>query len=132
MRLWYENHVDSQHKTVSIACRQERISGDSMNHKTLFFALLILLPCSQQAMAAKYAYMIDHGTPGVITSASKMARIVLQGSGDCSSVPYEVITDGVKSLTGNMNLNKPLSMPLDLTTVTLSCSDAGIKAVIDD
>jgi len=41
-----------------------------------------------------------------------------------------VITDGVKSLSGNMNLNKPLSLPLDLTTVTLSCSAEGVKAVI--
>jgi len=99
-----------------------------MLKKSLLAAITLLL--STTAAAAEYAYTIDHGTPGVISSASKMARIVLIGSGDCRSIPYEVITDGVKSLSGNMNLNKPLSLPLDLTTVTLSCSAEGVKAVI--
>ena len=103
-----------------------------MLRKLLILSPLMLMPWAQAAQAANYEYMIDHGTPGVIASASKMARLVLKGSGDCSSVPYEVIADGVKSLTGSMDLRKPLSLPLDLTTVTLSCSAAGIKAVIDD
>ncbi|MDX8397205.1 MAG: hypothetical protein R8K49_02675 [Mariprofundaceae bacterium] len=87
---------------------------------------------SNQAVAGNYTYMIDHGTPGVIASESKMARLVLNASGDCSAIPYEVIADGVKSLQGSFNLNQPLSMPLDFTTVTLSCSAAGVKAAVDD
>jgi len=85
---------------------------------------------SMEAKASSYTYTIDHGTPGVIASESKMARLVLNASGDCSSIPYEVIADGVKSLRGSFNLQKPLSLPLDFTTVTLSCSELGVKAVI--
>jgi len=99
--------------------------------KSIMLAAAMLLLTAATASAAEYAYTIDHGTPGVISSESKMARIVLVGSGDCSSIPYEVITDGVKSLSGNMDLRKTLSLPLDLTTVTLSCSAFGVKAVIN-
>lgn len=101
-----------------------------MLRKTIFAAAAMMFACGSAA-AAEYAYIIDHGTPGVISSESKMARIVLVGSGDCRNIPYEVITDGVKSLSGTMNLSKPLSLPLDLTTVGLSCSDEGVKAVIN-
>ncbi|WP_241697032.1 hypothetical protein [Mariprofundus sp. KV] len=101
-----------------------------MLRKTMFAAAAVMCACGSAA-AAEYAYIIDHGTPGVISSESKMARIVLIGSGDCSNIPYEVITDGVKSLSGTMNLSKPLSLPLDLTTVGLSCSAEGVKAVIN-
>ena len=94
-------------------------------------AATALLFTSGVASAAEYAYLIDHGTPGVISSESKMARIVLVGSGDCSKIPFEVITDGVKSLSGEMDLSKPLSLPLDLTTVNLSCSREGVTAKVN-
>lgn len=93
---------------------------------TLFGGLF----AAQNAYATDIEYMIDHGTPGVITSNSKMSRIVLNATGDCSKIPYEVITDGVKSLTGTLNLTKPLSLPLDFTTLTLSCSDQGVSAKV--
>ncbi|MFQ5344753.1 MAG: hypothetical protein ACE5DZ_02195 [Mariprofundus sp.] len=99
-----------------------------MLRKSILLAILALFPLIQQASASTYSYIIDHGTPGVIASNSKMARMVLIGSGDCSSVPYNIIADGVKSLGGNLDLSKPVSFPLDYTTVTLSCSKDGIKA----
>jgi len=96
---------------------------------TLFAAPLLMLG-AVSASAASYTYQIDHGTPGVIASNSKMARLVLIGSGDCSSIPYHVIADGVKSLGGTLDLSRQVSFPLDFTTVTLSCSKTGIKAVV--
>lgn len=98
--------------------------------RTTALLALITLPTLTANAAATYTYAIDHGTPGVIVSESKMARIVIKASGDCSNIPYEVITDGVKSITGNFNLKKPLSLPLDFTTVTLSCDQEGVKAAI--
>ncbi|GAV19473.1 hypothetical protein MMIC_P0407 [Mariprofundus micogutta] len=102
-----------------------------MLRKTIFASLLALLPLTGQAMAGEYVYTIDHGTPGVIASESKMARLVLVGSGNCAAIPYEVIADGVKSLSGSLNLSKTLSLPLDFTTVTLSCTREGVKAAIN-
>jgi len=96
---------------------------------TLFLALLSL--ASINANAATYTYGIDHGTPGVIASESKMARLVIIASGDCNKIPYEVIADGVKSLAGEFDLIKPLSLPLDFTTITLSCDKEGVKASIN-
>jgi hypothetical protein len=101
-----------------------------MLKKSLIGASLMLIGASA-ATAAEYGYLIDHGTPGVISSNSKMARIVLIGSGDCSRIPYEVITDGVKSLSGEMDLRKAVSLPLDLTTVTLSCNGEGVSAKVN-
>lgn len=97
----------------------------------LFASLCTIISIPAQAVATEYQYMIDHGTPGVIASESKMARIVLQATGNCRDIPYEVITDGVKSLKGSFNLTSPLSLPLDFTTVTLSCSMKGVKASIN-
>jgi len=102
-----------------------------MFRKTAIAALFALLPLSGQVMAAEYVYTIDHGTPGVIASESKMARLVLNATGDCSNIPYEVIADGVKSLNGTLNLQQPVSLPLDFTTITLSCSRDGVKASIN-
>jgi len=99
--------------------------------KIIFLSTLMVSMAATAAHATQYSYMIDHGTPGVIASESKMARIVLQASGNCRDIPYEVITDGVKSLKGSLNLSMPLSLPLDFTTVTLSCSMKGVKAVIN-
>jgi len=92
--------------------------------------LPILLLGAISASASSYSYHIDHGTPGVIASNSKMARLVIIGSGDCTSIPYDIIADGVKSLHGTLNLSKTVSFPLDFTTVTLSCSKTGIKASV--
>jgi len=103
-----------------------------MFRKAILCSLFLFLPFGAQAIAGKYSYLIDHGTPGVIASESKMARLVLQANGDCSAIPYEVITDGVKSIKGTMNLVKALSMPLDMTTVTLSCNQEGVSAIIDN
>jgi len=102
-----------------------------MFRKTIFASMLALLPLSGQAMAAEYVYTIDHGTPGVIASESKMARLVINATGDCTNIPYEVIADGVKSLNGTFNLQRPVSLPLDFTTITLSCSREGVKASIN-
>jgi len=102
-----------------------------MFRKTFFASLLAFLPLSGQAVAAEYVYSIDHGTPGVIASESKMARLVLNASGNCASIPYEVVADGVKSLSGTLNLNRPVSLPLDFTTITLSCTREGVKASIN-
>ena len=99
---------------------------------TVLLSTILLCLTDTPALAAKYTYMIDHGTPGVIASSSKMARIVLQATGDCNNIPYEIIADGVKSVSGSLDLSQPLSLPLDLTTVSLSCSDKGVTASIDD
>lgn len=101
-----------------------------MLNKLISFVLLLMLGASP-AWAARYTYMIDHGTPGVIASESKMARLVILASGDCSRIPYEVIVDGVKSLSGTLDLTRPVSLPLDLTNVRLSCSDKGVSAAIN-
>jgi len=59
---------------------------------------LLLLPLmflgGVNASASTYSYMIDHGTPGVITSDSKMVRLVLIGSGDCREIPYNAELSG--------------------------------------
>jgi len=93
---------------------------------TISFAILMLGATS--ASASSYSYNIDPGTPGVIASNSKMARLVIISSGDCTSIPYDIIADGVKSLHGTLDLSAPVSFPLDFTTVSLSCSKTGIKA----
>jgi len=98
--------------------------------RTSVLLALLSLP-AMNAAAATYSYSIDHGTPGVIASESKMARLVLIASGDCSNIPYEVIADGVKSLNGHFDLKKPLSLPLDFTTITLSCDQNGVNATIN-
>jgi len=103
-----------------------------MFRKAVLCSLFLFSPFGAQAIAAKYSYLIDHGTPGVIASESRMARLVVQANGNCAAIPYEVIADGVKSITGTMNLSTALSMPLDMTTVTLSCDKEGVSAVIDN
>jgi len=103
-----------------------------MKRSTIVLSTILLVSFATPALAAKYSYMIDHGTPGVIASQSKMARIVLKATGDCKNIPYEVITDGVKSITGSFDLSQGVSLPLDMTTVSLSCSDKGVTASIND
>jgi len=96
------------------------------------FVLLIplLFFGAMNASAGSYTYMIDHGTPGVITSDSKMVRLVLMGSGDCTKIPYNIIADSVSSLSGTLDLSREVSFPMDFTVITLSCSKAGIKATL--
>jgi len=96
----------------------------------IFSASAFALLTTSSAFAGEIEYMIDHGTPGVIASNSKMARMVIVASGNCAEIPYEVITDGVKSLSGKLDLRKPVSLPLDFTTLTLSCSDKGVSAKV--
>jgi len=99
--------------------------------KRLFILLLPLIFLgAMSASATTYSYMIDHGTPGVIASDSKMVRLVVIGSGDCSNIPYNIVADGVSSLSGTLDLSKEVSFPMDFTVVTLSCSKAGIKATL--
>jgi hypothetical protein len=90
--------------------------------------VMVMFVGTAEAMAASYNYEIDQGTPAVISSASKMARIVLIASGDCTQVPYNIIADGVSSLRGKLDLSHEVSFPLDLSVVTLSCSQKGIRA----
>lgn len=99
--------------------------------KRLFIlALPLMFLGGINASATTYSYMIDHGTPGVITSDSKMVRLVLIGSGDCREIPYNIIADGVSSLSGKLDLRKEVSFPMDFTVITLSCSKVGIKATL--
>ncbi len=101
-----------------------------MLRKLFILALPLMFLGGVNASASTYTYMIDHGTPGVITSDSKMVRLVLIGSGDCREVPYNIIADGVSSLSGKLDLSKEVSFPMDFTVITLSCSKAGIKATL--
>ncbi len=66
--------------------------------------------------------------PLSLPATAKWRVLVIISTGDCSNVPYDIIADGVKSLGGHLNLNSPVSFPLDFTTVSLSCSKAGIEA----
>jgi len=101
-----------------------------MLQKLFMLLLPLMFLGAMNATASSYSYMIDHGTPGVITSDSKMVRLVLIGSGNCSEIPYNIIADSVSSLSGTLDLSKEVSFPLDFTVVTLSCSKAGIKATL--
>ena len=92
------------------------------------FACLILF--STPGHAKTLTYTIDHGTVGVIASGSGEARLVIQASGNCKAIPYSVVTDGVLAISGSFNLTGTLSMPLDYTEVTLSCSDKAVTAVV--
>ena len=93
-------------------------------------SLLSIMALSGSAAAKTYTSITDHGTPGVISSESGKARLVITPAGDCRQVPYDVVVDGVKSLSGNLDLSVSRSMPLDFTTVTLSCTQEGVKAEI--
>jgi hypothetical protein len=100
-----------------------------LRYPAVLLACLILFSAS--AHAKTLTYTIDHGTVGVITSGSGKARLVIQASGDCKVTPYSVVTDGVLAISGNFNLTRALSMPLDYTEVTLSCSDKEVTAVVN-
>jgi len=95
----------------------------------VLFAALMLL--SSPAQAKSLTYIIDHGTVGVISSGSGKARLVVQPDRQCSKVAYSVIADGVMAAQGSFDLSKPRSMPLDYTVVTLSCSEGGVTAEVN-
>jgi len=93
--------------------------------------VISLLLLAVPAGADELKYIIDHGTVGVIASGSDKARLVIQPSGQCRKVAYSVIADGVLASQGVFDLGEPRSMPLDYTVVTLSCSEKGVKAEVD-
>lgn len=93
-------------------------------------SMLAVCAMGGTAVAKTYTSMTDHGTPGVISSESGKARLVIAPAGDCRQVTYDLVVDGVKSLSGTLDLSVARSMPLDFTTVTLSCTQAGVKAEI--
>ena len=101
-----------------------------IRHLTILLASLILFSASAHA-AKTLTYTIDHGTVGVISSGSGEARLVIQASGNCKSIPYSVVADGVLAISGTFDLSKTLSMPLDYTGVTLSCSDKAVTADVE-
>lgn len=96
---------------------------------TLLLASLTLF--ASLADAKSLTYTIDHGTVGVITSGTEKARLVIQASGNCKAIPYSVVTDGVLAISGTFDLSKPVSMPIDYTGVTLSCSDKAVNAEVE-
>jgi hypothetical protein len=98
-------------------------------HSAALLACLTLFSASVHAKTL--IYTIDHGTVGVITSGSGEARLVIQANGNCKAIPYSVVTDGVLAISGNFNLTGTLSMPLDYTEVTLSCSDKEVTAAVN-
>lgn len=83
------------------------------------------------ADAKSLTYTIDHGTVGVITSGTEKARLVIQANGNCKAIPYSVVADGVLAISGTFDLTKSLSMPIDYTDVTLSCSDKAVNAEVE-
>jgi hypothetical protein len=101
-----------------------------LRHMTILIASLILFSASAHA-AKTLTYTIDHGTVGVITSDTEKARLVIQANGNCKAIPYSVVTDGVLAISGSFDLTKAVSMPLDYTGVTLSCSDKAVTARVD-
>ncbi|MDT8375120.1 MAG: hypothetical protein RQ867_00115 [Mariprofundaceae bacterium] len=98
----------------------------------MMILLASLMLFSASAHAAKtLTYTIDHGTVGVITSGTEKVRLVIQASGNCRTIPYSVVADGVLAISGTFDLSKALSMPLDYTGVTLSCSDKAVTAEVE-
>jgi hypothetical protein len=83
------------------------------------------------AHAKSLTYTIDHGTVGVITSKTEKVRLIIQAAGNCKSTPYSVVADSVLAASGNFDLSKKLSMPIDYTVLTLSCTDKAIIVTVD-
>jgi len=96
-----------------------------------FILLPFMLIFSGQAFAKSLTYTIDHGTVGVITSKTEKVRLVVQAAGDCKEIGYSIVADGVLAASGTFNLKKPLSMPLDYTILTLSCTNAAVIVAVD-
>jgi hypothetical protein len=100
-----------------------------LRHTLLLLTALTLFSVSAQAKSLTYT--IDHGTVGVITSGNEKVRLVIQASGNCKEVPYSIVADGVLAISGNFNLSTTVSMPLDYTLITLSCSDKVVIAQVN-
>jgi len=99
--------------------------------QTILFLLISITAFAASAHAKSLVYTIDHGTVGVITSGTEKARLVIQANGNCKAIPYSVVADGVLAISGTFNLTTTLSMPLDYTGVTLSCSDKAVNAEVE-
>ncbi len=99
--------------------------------RKILVLLISITAFAATASAKSLTYTIDHGTVGVISSGSGSARLVIQASGDCKQIPYSVVTDGVLASKGTFDLGRERSMPLDYTEVTLSCSDSGVTAKVN-
>jgi hypothetical protein len=97
-----------------------------IRHITLLLASLTLF--ASLADAKTVTYTIDHGTVGVITSGTNKARLIIQANGNCKAIPYSIVADGVLAAKGTFDLSHELSMPLDYTGVTLSCSEKEVTA----
>ncbi|HXH71316.1 MAG TPA: hypothetical protein VNI58_00670 [Mariprofundaceae bacterium] len=102
-------------------------------HLAISLALVGLCAAATPAHAGGKVleYVIDHGTVGVIASASGKARLIVQANGNCRAIPYSVVADSVLAITGSFDLSKERVMPLDYTNVTLSCSEAGVKVKVE-
>jgi len=104
-----------------------------MKHRLILASTLLLLgsfAATAHAAGKELAYSIDHGTVGVVASASGKARLVLQANGNCRAIPYTVIADSVLAINGSFDLSKERSMPLDFTNVTLACNEAGVQVKV--
>jgi len=99
--------------------------------RKILILLISITAFAATANAKSLVYTIDHGTVGVITSGTEKARLVIQANGNCKEIPYSVVADGVLAISGTFNLTKTLSMPLDYTGVTLSCSDMAVTANVE-
>ena len=99
--------------------------------QTILFLLISITAFAATAQAKSLVYTIDHGTVGVITSGTEKARLVIQANGNCKAIPYSVVADGVLAISGTFDLSKPVSMPLDYTGVSLSCSDKAVNAEVE-
>lgn len=98
----------------------------------LMLGLVALTGFSAMAHAGKsLTYEIDSGAVGVISSASGGARLVIQAGSDCRAVPYSIVADGVLAAKGNFDLSNPISLPLDYTNVTLSCTPKAVQAKVE-
>ncbi len=99
--------------------------------RKILILLISITAFAATAHAKSLVYTIDHGTVGVITSGTEKARLVIQANGNCKSISYSVVTDGVLAISGTFNLTNTLTMPLDYTVVTLSCSDKAVSAEVE-
>lgn len=81
------------------------------------------------ASASLYSITVEHGTPGVITREPMRAKMVLTPTGDCKNVPYILIIDDVKAVSGSMDLSKQRLIYLDYgNPYTLTCNANGVMA----
>jgi len=99
--------------------------------RSITILLTTLMLFSGVAHAKTLTYTIDHGTVGVITSKTQQSRLIIQATGECKSSAYSVVTDGVLAASGNFDLSKKRSMPMDYTILTLSCTDKAVMVNVN-